>query len=122
MTTNSPSYVPIPYPQHNFVHNTQVCITYTCDVPLLSYISMQNLGGHDHEHWSNEHLPGIDSAGPYSAVNHADTLLPIRYTGTMGNEDPPHVAIVRVHLSSLHVPFADGGCSKGPWTTSRGTK
>jgi len=76
MTTNNPaSYVPIQHPQHNFVQNAQT------------------LGGRDHEHWSNEHLPGIDSAGPYPAVNYADALPPTRYTSTMGNEDPPHVAI-----------------------------
>jgi hypothetical protein len=102
MTTNNPSYLPIQHPQHNFVQNTQVCITYICDVPLLSHISMQTLGGRD-ELWSNEHLPGsIDSAGPYPAVNHADDALPpARYTSTMGNEDPPHVAIVSVHFISL---------------------
>jgi hypothetical protein len=106
MTSNNPSYVPIQHPQHNFVQNTQVCITYICDVPPLSYISMQTLGGRDHELWSNEHLPGIDSAGPCPAVNHADSDAPppTRYTNTMGNEDPPHVAIVSVHSVSLHAP------------------
>jgi hypothetical protein len=122
MTTNNPSYVPIQHPQHNFVQNAQVCITYIYDVPLLSYISMQTLGGRDHELWSNGHLPGID-AGPYPAVpvNHADALPPTRYTSIMGNEDPPHAAItVSIHFISLHAPpFADGGCAKGPWTTSR---
>jgi hypothetical protein len=93
MTTNNPSYVPIQHPQHNSVQNDQVCITYICDVPLLNNISMQTLGGRDHELWSNEYLPGIDSAGPYPSVNHADALPPTRYTSTMGNEDPPHVAI-----------------------------
>jgi len=75
MTTNNPSYIPIQHSQHDFVQNAQT------------------LGGRDHEHWSNEHLPGIDSAGPYPAVNHADALPPTRYTSTMGNEDTPHVAI-----------------------------
>ncbi|KAI0281408.1 hypothetical protein BGY98DRAFT_1094890 [Russula aff. rugulosa BPL654] len=65
MTTNN-------HPQHNFV---------------------QTLGGRDHEVWSNEHLPGIDSAGPYPAVNHVDALPPTRYTSTIGNEDPPRVNI-----------------------------
>ena len=83
---------------------------------------MQTLGGRDHEHWSNEHLPGIDSAGPYPTVNHVDALPPTRYTGTMGNEDPPHVAVVSVHLISLYVPFADGVCAEGLWTTSMGPK
>ncbi|KAI0281415.1 hypothetical protein BGY98DRAFT_958881 [Russula aff. rugulosa BPL654] len=75
MMTNNPSYVPIQHPQHNFMQNAQT------------------VGSHDHEFWSNEHLPGIDSAGPYPAVNHADALSPTRYTSTMGDEDPPHVAI-----------------------------
>jgi hypothetical protein len=79
---------------------------------------MQTLGGRDHECWSNEHLPGIDSAGPYPAVNHADALLPTRYTNTMGNEDAPHVAIVSVHFVSLYAPFADGGRAAGSWTTT----
>ena len=122
MTTNNPSYAPIQHPQHNFVQNAQVCITYICDVPLLSYISTQTLGDRDHELWSNEHLPGIDSAGPYPAEYHADALPPTRYTGTMGNEGPPRVAVVSVHFISLYVPFADGGCVEGPWTTSREPK
>jgi hypothetical protein len=120
MTTNNPSYVPIQHPQHNFVQNAQVCITYICDVPLLSYISIQTLSGRDHEHWSREHLPGIDSAGPYPAVNHADALPPTRYTNTMGNENPPQ-AIVSVHFISLHA-FADGDCAEGPWTKSTSTR
>ena len=31
----------------------------------------------------------------------------------MGNEDPPHVAMVSVHFISLHAPFAYSGCAKG---------
>ena len=81
---------------------------------------MQILGNRDHELQSNEHLLGIDSAGPHPDVNHADALPPIRYTGTMGNEDRPHVAIVSLHFISLHIPFADGACAEGFWTTSRG--
>ena len=72
---------------------------------------MQTLGGRDHELWSNEHMPGIDSAGPYPAVNH--DFPPTRYT-SMGNEDPPHVAIVSIHFIDLHPPFADSGCAEGP--------
>lgn len=125
MTTNNPSYVPVPiqHPQHNFVQNAQVCFTYICDVPLLSYISMQTLGGRDHDLWSNEHLPGIDSADPqsYPTLNHADALPPTRYT-SIGSEGPPHVTIVSVHFISLQSSFADGGFAKGPWTTSRGPK
>ena len=117
--TNNPSYVPIRHTQHNYVQNAQVWITHICDVPLLSYISMQTLGSRDHELWPNEHLPGIDSAGPYPSVNHADALPPTSYTSTMGTEDLPHAAIVSIHFISLHPPFADGGCAEGPWTTSR---
>src|ERR1700679_48077 len=62
---------------------------------------MQTLGGRDHELWSNEH-PGIDSAGPYPAVNHAYALPPTKYTSTMGNGDPPHVAMV--FISSVLMP------------------
>jgi hypothetical protein len=108
MTTNNPPYVPtiIQHPQHNFVQNPQVCITYVCDVPLLSYISIQTLGGRDHELSSNEY-PSIDSASAYPVVNHADALPPTR---------------VSVHFISLHAPFADGGCPEGRWTASRERK
>ena len=106
MTTNNPAYVPtIQHPQHHFVRNAQVCITFTCGVPLLSHISMQTLGGRDHEVWSNEHPPGIDSAGPYPAVNYADALPPTSHTSTMGSEKPPHVAIVSVHFIHLMSPL-----------------
>jgi hypothetical protein len=119
--TNNPSYVPIrvQHPQHNFVQNAQVCITYICDVPLLSHISLQTLGDRDRDLWSNEHLPGIDSAGSqaYPAVNLADALPPTRYTSAMGNEDLPHVAIVSVHFISL-MPLADSGCVEGLWSKS----
>lgn len=125
MTTNNPSYVPvlIQHPQHNFVQNAQVCFTYISNVPLLSHISMQILGGRDHDLWSNGHLPGIDSVDPqiYPAVNHADAPPPTRYTG-IGSEDPPHVAIVSVHFISLRPSFADGGFVEGRWTTSREPK
>ena len=80
---------------------------------------MQTLGGREHEFWSNEHLPGIGSAGPagpYPAVNHADAPPPTNYTSAMENEEPPHVAIVSVRLIRLHPPFADGGCAEGPWS------
>jgi hypothetical protein len=81
-------------------------------------MSMQTLGGRDHELWSNEHLPCNDSAGPHPGVNRADALSPTRYTSTVENEGPHHVAIVSVHFISLRAPFADGGCAEGPWSTS----
>jgi hypothetical protein len=114
MTTSNPSYIPIQYPQHNFVQNAQVCITYISDVPLLSHISIQTLGGRDHEVCSIEHLPGIDSAGSYPAVNHADALPPTRYTNIIGNDDPPHVAIVsvNVHLSVVMPPLLTWLCRR----------
>ena len=108
MTTNNPSYVPVQHPHHNLVQNSQVCITYICDVSLLSYISMQTLGDCDHEPRSSI---DSESAGPYPPVNHADALPPTRYTTTMGNEDAPHMAIVSGHLTSFYFPFADGGCA-----------
>ena len=123
MTANNASYLPIQHPQHNMVQNVQVCTPYTtCDIPLLSHMSMQTLGSRDHELWSNEHLSGIDSASPYPAVNHADALPPARYTSTMGNEGPPHVTIASLHFIGLYVPFTDDGCAKGPRTTSRERK
>src|SRR5882757_1125739 len=122
MTTSNSSYVPTRHPQHHFVQNAQVCITYICDVPLLSYISMQTLGGRDHELWSNEHLPGIDPAGPYPAVNHPDALPPTRYTSAMGNKDPPHVAIVSVHFISLMPPLPTVAVPKGPGQQHRGNE
>ena len=73
--------------------------------------------GRDHELWSNENLPRIDSTGPYPAVNHANALPPTRYT--MGNENPRHVVIVSVHFIGLHAPFAEDGFTEGLWTTYR---
>ena len=71
---------------------------------ILTYTSMQTFGGREHE--------------LHPAMNHAGALPPTRYTSTMGNEDPPHVAIVSVHFISLHASFADGGCAEGLWSTS----
>jgi hypothetical protein len=122
MTTNNPSYVPIQHPLHSSVQSPQVCITRICDVPLLSHISMQTLGGRDHELWSNEYLPGIDSAGPYPTVNHhdADAPPPTRYTSTMGNEDPPHVVIV-INISVFMLPLLTVA-DEGRWATPRERK
>ena len=82
-----------------------------------SVVSMQTLGGRDDELQSNEHLPGIDSTGPYPAVNPADALPPgpTRYTSTMGNEGPPHVpvAIVSVILSVFVSPLLTVALPKG---------
>ena len=76
---------------------------------------MQTLDGRDHELWSNEHLHGIDSAGSYPPVNHADVPPPTRYTRTVGNEDPPPslVAIVDVHLSVFAPPLLTVALPKG---------
>jgi hypothetical protein len=79
---------------------------------LYSIVSMQTLGVRDHELWSTEHL-GIDSAGPYPAVNHVDAFPPTRYSSTMGNEDPHHVAIVSLHIISLHAPLLTVAVPKG---------
>lgn len=81
---------------------------------------MQTLSDRDHEHL-NEHT-GIDSDSPYPAVNHADVLPPTTYTGAMGNEDPPYMAIVSGHIISLYVHFADGGCAEGLGTIPRKRK
>ena len=71
---------------------------------FAAQLYIQTLDGRDHELWSNEHLPGIDSTGHYPAVNPTDALPPgpTRYTSTMGNEDLPHVAIVSVYFIGLH--------------------
>ena len=63
------------YAKYEAMHYEKVyCIE---DVPLLSYVSMQTLGGHDHKLWPNEHLSSIDSAGPDPAVNsiHLSTFM-----------------------------------------------
>jgi hypothetical protein len=112
MTTNNPFYVPIQHPQHNFMQNAQVCNTHICDVPILSYVTMQTLGGREHEFWLNEHLPGIGSAGPYPAVNHADAP-PTNYTSATGNEEPPHLAIVSVRLINFIPPLLTVVVPKG---------
>ncbi|KAI0281194.1 hypothetical protein BGY98DRAFT_1175083 [Russula aff. rugulosa BPL654] len=42
---------------------------------------------------SNEHLPGVDSAGPHLTMNHAALSLPVaRFSSTVGYDDPPHLA------------------------------
>ena len=64
-------------------------------------LSMQTLG--EHELRSNEHLPG-DSVGPYPAVNHAGAFPPTTYTSTMGNEGPPYMAIVSIHILLVFMP------------------
>ncbi len=79
-------------------------------------MSMQTLGGLDHELWSNEHLPGIYPASPYSTMNHADALPPTSHTSTVGSDDPPHLTIVSVYLPAF-IPLADDGFVEGPWTT-----
>jgi hypothetical protein len=75
------------------MHGAQVSVTdaSTVSTAPFSYISIQALGGLDHEHWPNGHLPGIDSAGLYPAMSYANALPPTRYTGY---EDPPHLTIV----------------------------
>ncbi|KAH9989799.1 hypothetical protein BJV77DRAFT_670965 [Russula vinacea] len=46
--------------------------------------SAQPLGGLDHP-------PGIDSAGPYPAMNHVNALPPTTYTSSMGYDYPSHL-------------------------------
>jgi hypothetical protein len=79
-------------------------VTLNCS---LSYLSIQPFGDLDH-------LPGIDSAGPYSAMNYVNILPPTRYTSSMGYNNPSHLATVSVRLQS-HASFVDGGFIEGPW-------
>src|SRR6267154_2949209 len=97
MMTDNLSSVPIQRPQYNFVQIAQVSIVdaYHCfdSHYHLSFISIQGLGGLDHELRSP----------------------PARYSSTMpvGYDDPPHLATVGVHLpifipSSLMVALSKG--------------
>jgi hypothetical protein len=83
-----------------------------------SYISIQGLGGVDHELRSNENVLGISSAGPYPAtsISHANAFPPARYSSTMpvGYGDPPHLATVGVHLPIFIPPSLMVALSKGP--------
>ena len=96
------------------MQSTQVSITDArhCLKCSLSYMSIQPLGGLDHPQ-------GIDSAGPYPAMNHVNALPPTTYTSSIGYDYPSHLATVRVRLLS-HVLFVDGGFVEGscgcPWS------
>jgi hypothetical protein len=92
---------------------------------LVPYISLQSLGGLDHELRSNEHELAISSAGPYgpypaASMNHANAFNfpPTRYhSSTMPvgyDDDPPHLATVGVHLPILILPSLMVALSKGP--------
>ena len=70
---------------------------------LLTGILIQPLVGLDHELSSNAHLPGIHSAGPYSAVNPVNPLPPTRYASSTWYDDPtygPYLATVSIHLQT----------------------
>ncbi|KAF8481725.1 hypothetical protein DFH94DRAFT_844119 [Russula ochroleuca] len=68
MTTDNPSSVPVQPSHYNSTGQ-----------------STQPFGDLDH-------LPGIDSAGPYSAMNYVNILPPTRYTSSMGYNNPSHLA------------------------------
>ena len=74
----------------------------------LSYMSIQPLGGLDHP-------PGIDSAGPYPAMNHVNALPPTTYTSSMGYDYPSHLVTVRVRfVYCLMSSLLTVASSKGP--------
>ena len=116
--SDNPSSVDIRCPQYNFAQTAQVSIVgsdacYCLDCSLaLSYISIQPLGGLDHELGS--------TTGPYPAINHANMLPPARYSDTMWYDDPPHLVNVSVRLPiTLHAPFVNGGFAEAPRRISR---
>ena len=117
---NNSSSVTVQPSQQSPMQSAQVSVTDSCTISIahrrisyLSYhISMQALGGRDHHVWSNEHLLGINPAGPYPALNYVSALPPTRYTSRMGYDDPPHLVIVSIRLQSLY-PFVDGGFAEG---------
>jgi hypothetical protein len=74
----------------------------------MSYISIQALGGIDHELQPNGHLPGIDSAGHYPTMNNINAP-PTRYY-----DDPPHLTRVGVRLQSFMSPLLTEAFPKGP--------
>jgi len=122
--SDNPSTVPIQCPQYNSAQTAQVSIVdsdarYSLDYSL-SYISLQPLGGLDHELGSTEHLLGIKSTGPHPAMNHPNALPPARYPGNMWYDDPPHPATVSVRLPiTLRASFVNGGFAEAPRRISR---
>ena len=94
---DNPSFVPVQPSQYNSTGTQSaqvsviVCHGLNCS---LSCVSIQPLGGLDH-------LPaGIDSAGPYPAMNYVNPLPPTRYTSSVGYDNPSHMATVSIHLRS----------------------
>lgn len=80
------------------------------------YLSIQGLGELDHELGSNEHLLGISSAGPCPATSMNYSFPPARYSNVMpvGYDDPPHLAMVGVHLPIFTSPSLMVALSKCP--------
>ena len=110
MTTNNSSSV---WPEVGDVSITDTCF---CLNRSLSFISIQASGCLVHDLGSNEHLPGVDSVGPYPTMNH---VAP----STMGYDDPPHLAMVSVRFTiDLYAHIIDGVFAEGPWRTSREPK
>jgi hypothetical protein len=97
MTTDNRNSSSVPAQRSQQVSVTDACHCLDC---LLSCISLQAMSGHDREFWLNGHL-GVDSAGPYPAMNYVNTLPPTRYISSMGYDDPPHLVTVGVSLQSL---------------------
>lgn len=80
---------------------------------------IQALGIPDHEVWSNGHLPGIDSVGPYPAI---DVRPPTRYTSGIEYDDSPYLATVSAVFTVFYALFVDCGFVEGPYRTTREPK
>ena len=100
------------------LESTQVSVPDACHYLScsLSYISIQAFGSIDQELQPNGHLPGIDSASHYPAMNYMNAPPPTRYY-----DDPPHLATVGVCVLSFMSTF-DRGFAEGPRRTTREPK
>ena len=96
------------------MQSTQVSVTYACHNLncSLSYISIQVLGGIDQELQPNGHLPGIDAASHYPAMNYMNAPPP--GPPTRYYDDPPHLVTVGVCVLSFMSPLLTEALLKGP--------
>lgn len=109
--TDNPYSVSVQRSQYNPIQSTQVSVTDICHClsDSLSYIPIQALGGVGHELQPNGHLPGVDSAGHYAAMNYINAPPPTRYY-----DDLPHLTRVGVRLQPFMSPLLTEALPKGP--------
>lgn len=108
MTTNDPCSISVQRSQYNIMQSTQVSVTDARHC-LNCSLSYKALGDIDHELQPNGHLPGINSASLYPAMNNINAPPPTRYY-----DDPPHLARVSVRLQAFMSPLLTDSLLKCP--------